>query len=243
MLCTISEFCKGNFYYIKNVKVIEECFAACLGIVMSAFAKNVRIELDAQTGAAIKNTFGPEWSTPVGQPAAVAINTLSFENKKYYICNLLIKKVPFSAPEIVVAKGKLVFTIDGIPFSLEDSLVLKIVDSEKELGEENQEVVDQVIRVEAAETLEKAKEHMDKGRETEAMELLDAFNAYLKVAKCSNDKKVYYKKVMSKEVMKSKKEMAQYQNNMHRQEYVSGMLNMAAPTCMQTRMIKRCKKY
>ena len=45
VLCAVSDFRKGNFYYIKNIQIVAECFAACLGILLSCFARQVRVEL------------------------------------------------------------------------------------------------------------------------------------------------------------------------------------------------------
>lgn len=45
VLSMISSFRNGNFYYIKEIKQVGECFVDCLGYLMSYIAKSAEINL------------------------------------------------------------------------------------------------------------------------------------------------------------------------------------------------------
>ena len=45
ILCAISNHSNGNFYYIKDLKLVDECFIECLGFLMSVFAIDAEIKI------------------------------------------------------------------------------------------------------------------------------------------------------------------------------------------------------
>lgn len=57
---------RGNYYYINNLRQIEECFLDCLGVFTSIFAKDVEITVKLEQNDLLKNLkishmYGSSW--------------------------------------------------------------------------------------------------------------------------------------------------------------------------------------
>jgi hypothetical protein len=61
-LTMISGFKTGNFYYIKEVGLVAECFIDSLGYMMSYIAKQGEITIFLNGQCRIFKKYGPQWN-------------------------------------------------------------------------------------------------------------------------------------------------------------------------------------
>ena len=79
---TISETKHGNYYYVRDVAKVEECFTHCLAAVITTVAGSARLTLRLTPSAAlpvlkIKKMYGPHWHKISDIEAVMEIGSIS----------------------------------------------------------------------------------------------------------------------------------------------------------------------
>ena len=63
ILGCILNFKNGNFHYIKDLKLVYECFIECLRFLMSIFAKRAKVTIFLNGSVKFVKRYGNNWDT------------------------------------------------------------------------------------------------------------------------------------------------------------------------------------
>lgn len=242
VLSIICSFKNGNFYYVRNLKSVDECFVACLGTILSSFSNYARAELLPTPGVTFVQTFGQEWGPKEALPLQLELRSLAFDVEKHYMAKIEIKEVPTFGTDFVLIRGTLFFVIDEIKMKKEAELRLRLVANQSQIGETVKTVFDNLVRVEAAQVLRDAEEDIDRGNEAEAYNKIDRYNVQMDKYNLSEDVKKKMKNIVVKTELQSKKDMKQYSNMLSNEEYVPCKVNLMSLNSGQERYMKKLKK-
>ena len=61
LLSHIANHKRNLFFYVKNLKLVEHCFAKCLGSLFSIMLRNVNIEVMTAQNVKMIKQFGNKW--------------------------------------------------------------------------------------------------------------------------------------------------------------------------------------
>lgn len=172
----ISNYKNGNFYYIKELKMIDECFIECLGFLLSVFAKNAKIEVQFAKNASLVRKYGPHWDAENSKErTSLDIGTIAIGIEKNNILEFeIIDWASITSDTFEIAKGFLTFEIDGKKYTIKATVDLTLT-KDDDLGPLNAKVEENLIRVQAAEILELAARDYRTGFSDAANDRIQAF--------------------------------------------------------------------
>lgn len=177
-----SSFKEGNFYYIKNPQIVDECFIECLGYLMSVFASEAEITVYLSGSNTFEKKYGTNWSQELNNSkSTLKIGTLAVGIEKNFIAKIQIPPT-FDAAQIEVCFAILTFVSGKKSYNLRANLILPIVDF-SQLGPINKKLEQNLARLEAAEVMEKAQFEYKKGNIKIARECLLVYKVALKEKK------------------------------------------------------------
>ena len=225
-LTAINNFTDGNFYYIKENKLIDECFIDCLGSLLSIIAKEVKINLFLDKDCKFVQKFGDSWKDKNDKKTGVInVDSIISDMDKDYMAEIEIGKLPNNVTEIKVAFAILSYKSDQGENSKTVELVLKITNDDN-LGEINQKVEETFVKMEAGQHIKEYEEMAEQGKHKEADEMMNNFNQ--KVNKNTYLKKEYRDKITQitkKEKLMDKKYTKQNYKMMCSEQYAPGYSN------------------
>ena len=241
-LNTISNFKNGNFYYIKENKLIVECFIDCLGSLLSIIAKDVKINLFLDKNCKFVRKFGDSWKDKNDKETGVInVDSIISSMDKDYMVEIEINKIPNNITEIKIASGILSYKSDQGESSKTVELILKITNDD-DLGEINQKVEEAFVKMEAGQKIKEYEEMAEEGNFEEADLFMDDFNQ--KVSNNSYLKKEYkdkITKITNKDKLKDKKYTIQNYKMMCTEQYAPGYDNFKVQSS-KARKMKKTRK-
>ncbi len=193
-LTAISNFKNGNFYYIKEIKMINECFVDCLGSLLSIIAKDAKINVFLEKNCVFVRKFGESWKDKEDKKQGVVlVDNIISDNDKDYVAEIEVGVIPKDLKEIKVALVMLNYNSDSGESSKSQTLILEVVDDDQ-LGEINQRVEETVAKVEAGEEIKIYEELRGRGQYDDADKLITHFRN--KVKNNNNLKMEYREKIL-----------------------------------------------
>ena len=239
-LTAISNFRDGNFYYIKENKLIDECFIDCLGSLLSIIAKDVKINLFLDKNCKFINKFGDSWKNKDNKETGVInVDTIISDMDKDYMAEIEIGKIAENVTEIKIAFAILSYKSDKGENSKTVNLILKVVNDEN-LGEINQKVEEAFVKMEAGQKIQQFEQLADLGKLEEADDMMDDFNK--KVSSNNYLKNEYRQKITNitdKKKLRSKKYTKQNYKVCCTEQYAPGYSNFKEQRFMAKKMMKK----
>lgn len=227
VLCSLSNLKSGNFFYIKDLKLVDECFIECLGNLMTVFAKNAVINVMLAEGVEFVKKHGENWDSDNNKSKSVlTIGSIYTEMLKNYMFEVKVPVLPENQTSFKVADVSLKFNIKDESFSKDVEVTLELTDSD-DLGKVNEEVEENLNRVQAAILVREVQEDFKQGRKTLGKQKMQHFkmataqNQYLKSAYIDN-----MNDLMDEEEMEDDKYGHQMTEMMSKQAYVPGFKNI-----------------
>lgn len=227
VLYNLSNFTSGNFFYIKDIQLVDECFIECLGNLTSVFARNASIDIFLHNGITFTEQYGHSWvEGNQKQKASLKIGSIYAGMTKNYVCILSIDSIKSDTDVLRLM-------VATFTFNLEDDIVLRtlelkldIVDDDN-LGEINKEVEENYNRVEAAKLLKVVEEQVSKGNVSQAQQQIQTFKAQMRVN--SNLNSDYVDKmdlILDEKNIQDKKYTRQCEDMVGEQEHKPGFENL-----------------
>ena len=178
VLSLISKGSNGNFYYIKTLSFIDECFVDCFGYLMSSFGKDVEVEVHLGAGVAFENIYSSAWDKKTDRVAVVRIPGIAVGKTLDYTAEISINtsKHDYSKGGIVkIGRVDMSFRAQERTFMFDSDLKVTMVPLEKDKGENDVEVEEHYVKFEAVKVMEEAKKKMDKGNKKECEIMVNDF--------------------------------------------------------------------
>ncbi|CAD8141053.1 unnamed protein product [Paramecium octaurelia] len=186
----MSKICKvgqGSFYYIENVKLLDEFFADALGRLSSALAEKVQIDIKCSPqipyqDVQIQKTYGDMWkSFEQGRFYQINVPSIASDSRKDFVFEIALP--PFTdqildeqrAPQVVHVYLQFNNTFSKQTFQKVSTLQLKLYNEEEQIGENdpNADVTREFLRVQATEAIEQARMKCDLSKNEEAEDMLE----------------------------------------------------------------------
>lgn len=205
LLTLLAKKQQGYFYYIKDLKRIDECFIDCLSKLMSIYAKNVQIDVFLNGGITFANHYGPFWEGSQMNSAKGTLNikTLKSGSELNFLADI---NVPPLGPESVlkVAVAVLNYSDGNTSSVISKELRLDVVEGTA-LGPLNTQLDALLMKFEAAALLEKT-EAKGWGQKEEVEKLICDFEKNLVLRTQANPGILNaFGKVPFRDIAKSKK--------------------------------------
>ncbi|CAD8143721.1 unnamed protein product [Paramecium octaurelia] len=229
----MSNICKvgqGSFYYIENVKLLDEFFADALGRLSSALAEKVQIDIKCAPfipfqDIKIQKTYGDMWK-PLEQERLyqIKIPQIASDSRKDYVFELALP--PYSeqildeqrVPQVVQVFLQFSNTFSKQVYQKVSFLQLKLYNEDEQIGENdaNADVTREFLRVQATEVIDLARMKCEQSKNEEAEMLLEQMKQRILI-----DQK--YKKVSAQAII----DIDQAKNASKRKNYANfGMKQM-----------------
>lgn len=166
---------QGNFYYIKDLKRVDECFIDCFGKLISTFAVNAEINIFLNGNTRFVNKYGQSWSQEnmIGK-ATINVKTIAAGFETHYLADIEVPPIAYGEEVLKVAIAILTYDSNGQGSSLSNELKLTIIDS-NELGEINHVVEEESVRLKLADLVIKVEDKVEKKNFLDAEKLVNDF--------------------------------------------------------------------
>ena len=211
----MSERKGGNYYFIWDIKKVGGCFVDSLAMVTSIIGQNLRARLKLRPTPLFPEirflrTFGPYWESESPIEAKVAMSSFYAGFNKNFLCllgfNAVKEDLEDDEPlELIVADLELkIDTLTSPPVTKTFSRAIKLTilpQNSEEVIIEDEEVEEQITRVEGAEAIERAEELTQAKNYDQAIDSLDFFVAKLMKKKFCQ-KELFVRMIDSIEVQK-----------------------------------------
>ncbi len=193
LLSMMASFKQGNFYYIKDLKKIDDCFIDCFGKLLSTFAVNSEINLFLNGGVKFVKKYGYHWdSEKMLGKGKINLKTIASGFETNYLAELEVPSLDNNEEFLKIAVAILSFDSDGKGCSISKELKLQIVDSPN-LGPVNNRVEEEMVRVKLADLVLKVEENIEKKDFTKVNNMINDFKGQLG---CNLNLKPVYKEQM-----------------------------------------------
>jgi Mg-chelatase subunit ChlD len=239
----ISKYKDGNFYYIKDLKLVDECFIECLGYLMSIFNRKAEITIYMSNSAVFKKLHGNSWSTENSPfKSTLEIGSFAIGVQKNFMAEIEIP--PLSSLKGTVKFAQAMLTFESLDRShvISTEFSLTIVD-DNDLGKFNSRVEKNIVRIQAAKTIQEAEKDFMKGKRVEARCKLRKFredtikNQYLPRLYANT-----INFIMEEDIYQNPKEFKQVEEMLSKQTFKPGVSCLGRMNNVQNQMIAR-KKY
>ena len=165
LLSNIANQRYGNFYYINNLKKVDECFIDLVGFLLSVFALKGKVQVFLSQDCTMKQTYGNNWNKEKEEGKySFDVGAIGFGMERNYVCEIEVKKVDPEMTRLLV--GCLSFEVNGE--NITRFLEFKALTSASERGDFNQKVADNVVRVRSAAAIKTLETNMKLGKKEEA---------------------------------------------------------------------------
>lgn len=240
VLAMIANFREGNFYYIKSLALVDECFIDCMGYLMSIFGTQAEVSFFVDGKATICKKYGASW-TEDAHPAkaTLRVGNLAVGKERNYILELLVP-TPGDATSLRVATAILNFVADKSNFMLNTELQLQVVDG-SELGPKNEKVVQNVVRESAAETLKQAEEDFKKGNIVQAKARVQTFKKELRSKDVAEEECDRIDQLIDDDIFDKQKDMHENMEILAAQAYRPAKACYSSSNQMQERFLAKRK--
>ena len=221
VLCHISNATNGSFFYIRDFKLVDDCFIECLSKLMTSFAHHATIRVKLGDDMVYSHKYGPNWDG--NDENRLSVGSIYSEMKKNYLFKINIPAIKEDEDKIKLLNVTLNFTINGKHYEKRAELVLDLVDFDYELGKVNCEVEENLHRLEAAEVARQVRREYRHGNWAQAETKMHSFkirstqNQHL-----SMDYKNKITDIFSKDNMNDQRYSKQVEEMMIKQEYRPG---------------------
>jgi len=238
----ISSSKNGNFYYIKRLELVDECFIECLGYMLSIVGRYAEVSLELANGNKFIKKYGEAWikDTPENE-GQIKLGTIASGLSKNFVCKVHLPEYS-NVAEVVIGNATLKFSgLDDKNHTIKTQLVLP-VSSDESTGERNKEVEKHLTRVQAVETLRAAKEDYAQGRKSKAKQELAAFkiatrdNRNLEGSFQSN-----LSSLLDEEVLSRNKSFIEREEALSVEAFKPGLKNISKMNSYQVNMVAKKK--
>ena len=243
VLASISSFKNGSFYYIKDVKLVDECFIECLGMLLSIFATKAEITVFLSNGARFVKKYGKNWDSQGSMSkGTLHVGNISVGVEKNFMAEIEVPALAGQQGVIKIAQAILSFETKEKSFNIDADLNLALADGQ-DLGQASQKVEENLLRVQAAETIAEAEEDYKKGKGAEAKAKIHTFKAQVKANNLiSMDYACNLGAMVEDEAYTDSKNMRQLEDALAFQAYKPGMkANLAPMNSVQNEMLRKKK--
>lgn len=242
VLCEISNFKDGKFFYIKNTQLVDECFIECLGNLISVFATSARIDVHLCANVSFAEKHGHLWNEQTDTKTGyLKVGSLYGGMMKNYLADVSITDMPDDMAQLVVLSANLSYVIQNKEFCKKVELVIDIV-SDGDLGQANTVVEQNLVRVEAAKLVQFVEEQYDLGNSELAEEKVCSFK---KRVKDNSDLHSSYvekmDKILDTKNIRNKKYTKQAYEMMSNESYKPGCENIVERKGMSAKMYLKKK--
>lgn len=240
VLGMISQFKEGNFYYIKNVQLVDECFIDCLGYLMSVFGSQAEVSLYVSGKTRIVKKYGASWADESNPAkATLKVGNLAAGKERNFVLEL---EVPPTADlqGVELAAGILNFIADKQNNMLDAKLVMPVA-AESDLGPKNAKVEQNIVREKAAETLIEAQADVKRGRASSAKRKVREFKAKLAEEEVDDCEMARVDMLLNDRVIDSDKEMMENNDILAKQAYRPAKACYSAMNSVQERFLAKKK--
>jgi Mg-chelatase subunit ChlD len=242
VLAFISNYKNGNFYYIKDLKLVDECFIECLGFMMSMFAKNAEITVFLSGAVKFIDKYGVNWDSQNAlAKATIRVGGIAIGVEKNNIAEIELPDLSNIETSIKIGQAILTFEVKGKSYNISTELFLEVT-NEDDLGPGNANVEENIVRVQAAKVLKEVEQDVQKG---------DKFQARTRLAQFKQAKKAYKHMdakweeqldcMMDEEIVEKSKELKQMECVLEKQTYAPGYANIMSMNSVQKTMMAKKK--
>ncbi|CAK66071.1 unnamed protein product (macronuclear) [Paramecium tetraurelia] len=185
MMTSISNLKNGNFYYVKDITLLDEFFAHALGGIVSVIAEQIQISLSLTLtkplqDVQISKTYGNMWKK---REHAYEINIpqLASGTRKDFVFEIQIPYIYSKIQDqervvkVLEARLKLKDPLSGEIIQKSAALNLTLFNENENVGviEENIDVYSQYMRVKGTQAIDDAKRACEQNNFEDAQRLLD----------------------------------------------------------------------
>lgn len=239
LMQSMSEHKHGNYYFVNDITIVDECFVDCLGMVTTALASKGTLTLKLQPTAfypeiRIVRTYGPYWKKISDTQAVLSLNSIYAGFKKDFVVEVEFDPTKTAIQNQVVAT---IATLDleftelgsSAPVKLSRNVQVTILpQNHGQTITRNLEVQKNILRVKGGQTIKDASELNNQGKGKEAVLLLDAMHKDLEMAVALKDDPVISSLAQQMKEIKTmiENEMAGRQNACKSANYMMQQANM-----------------
>lgn len=242
VLAMIANHKEGNFYYIKSVQSVDECFIDCMGYLMSVFGSQAEVTVYVNGKARIVRRLGTNWvDDNNAAKATLKVGNLAVGKERNFILEL---EVPATVGEagVHVCSGILNYIAEGQNFMLEASLK-PAVGVDGDIGPKNNKVEANFVRLEAAEALQQAEEKVKSGQVHLAKASIAQYKAKLRSRGVEEEEQERIDCLLNDDVIENAKDLLENKDILAQEAYRPGKACYSAMNQGQARfMSMKAKK-
>lgn len=242
VLAFISNYKNGNFYYIKDIKLVDECFIECLGFMMSMFAKNAEITLFLNGAVKFVKKYGTNWDSQNAlAKATIRVGGIAIGVEKNNIADIELPDLSNFETSIKIGQAILTFEAKDKSYNISTELYLEITNGD-DLGPGSAKVEENIVRVQAVEVLKEAEEDYQKGDKLKAKTRIAEFKMAKKAYKNVDEKyDVQIECMMDEDIVEKSKDLRQIEGALTRQMYAPGHVNLYSMNSVQKNLLSKKK--
>lgn len=239
LMQSMAEHKQGNYYFVNDITVVDECFVDCLGMVTTALASKGKLTLKLLPTAfypeiRIVKTYGPYWNKISDTQAVLSLNSIYAGFKKDFVLMVefdATKNAIQSQVIATIATLDLEFTEIGSSTPVKLTRNLQVTILPQNSGQaiiRNPEVFKNILRVKGGQAIKDASELSSQGKGKEALAVLSEVKQELvQAVELKDDQVISSLKEQIEEIAKMiSNEMAGRQNACKSQNYMMQQANM-----------------
>ena len=178
ILSLISDTTGGNFYFIKQLSYIDECFIDCFGLLLSVFGRGTKVEVHLAPGVKFTRTDSEGFEKKTDRAALIEVGDIATGQEYTYLgfVSFDSNKIDLSKQSLRFGDAELEFKCQGKNIFKSLEIEFKIVDKADERGDPNPLVSEEVEKSEAKRVMEEAREELKKGKVIESKAILATYS-------------------------------------------------------------------
>lgn len=167
---------QGNFYYIKELKKLDECFIDCLSQLMSVYAKDITIDVYLNGNLKFEKKYGPFWDGTIGNQAkaTITLRAVKSGSEQHFLADIFVPPISVEENILKVAVAVLNYNNTEKNALISKELKMEIVIG-TDLGMQNLRINEQLLKFQAAETLINIEEKYSQNKQKDAELLIQDF--------------------------------------------------------------------
>lgn len=188
LLSSLAEKKQGFFYYVKDLKRVDECFIDCLSKIMSVIAKNVEIDVFLNGGIKFAKKYGNFWKEGffnVDGKGTLKILTIKAGSEMNFLTDVLVP--PIVGEEPVKIGIAILNYLDKNRNSMISKELKLSVAKDAFLGEVNKKVEELEIKFSLCNVIEQVEEKLNNNLDEDAKKLINDFTNFLDLKKEENN--------------------------------------------------------
>lgn len=243
ILSLISDTSNGNFYYIKQLSYIDECFIDCFGLLLSVYGRDTKVELHLTNGIKFVKTETEGFEKKTDRAAVIEVGEIATGQDYTYLgfISFNTNKLDLSKPSLKFGELELEFKCQGKSIFKTLEFEIDLVDETSQKGEIIALVPEEVEKAQAKKVLEQAREKLKKGDIQASKNIVMNYNKRLQ---SSSSLGITFKSKMAKNVaftnIQSDKDFVQVHRKMRKKKEINPeYANFRADNMVQKKMKKR----